>query len=229
METSVKVCLPLLQSLQHGSASDLGKRRAIRHPKFAHKGHLGLKDAGKLYVFHKWNSNIGDLEALVLRLWYCCWWNEWFRVEDHHTHALFPACQYVCVCVFYFLFLLLCFSLEWDYWAGPLCQLYFQLPLDSYQGRECEIMSHCGDCPLALSHAPLQHLISTILMPCATTEILYRQREIDGERTESLEATTRTCSHLPIHRHTHTVTLATRSTNVKKRCHQIPSSLSFAD
>ncbi len=112
--------------------------------------------------------------------------------------AFLPV-QYVWV----FFFFLLQFSSEWDYWARPLCQLCFQLPLGSYQGTECEMISHCGDCPLALSHAPLQHLISTLLMPCATPGILYRQREIDRGKLESLEAAART--HLPIQRtHCHT-------------------------
>ena len=108
-------------------------------------------------------------------------------MEDPHTHA-FTVRAFCCR-------LALLRLGERDYRAGPLRQLCFQQPLDSYQGRECEIISHRGDCPLALSHAPLQHLISTLLMPCATTEILYRRGGMDGERIESLEATA--CSHFP--------------------------------
>ena len=110
--------------------------------------------------------------------------------EDPHTRLL--CCLYrVCVFFFFgFVFYLLWFSLEWDHCAESLCQLCCQQPLDSYQGRECEIISRHGDCPLAPSRASLQHLISTLLMLCVTTEILYSQRETDREGTDSPEATT---------------------------------------
>lgn len=103
----------------------------------------------------------------------------WMIATGKSSHTLaFPPERYV--------FLPFC-SVYRDYWAGPLCQLFFQQPLDSYRGRECEIIFHHGECPLVLSHAPLQHLISTLLMPCVPTETLCRQRETDGERVESAQ------------------------------------------
>lgn len=110
--------------------------------------------------------------------------------EDPHTHACFAACT-VCVCFLLLLFFI-CFGFAWseNHCAESLRQLCYQQPLDSYQGRECEIISRHGDCPLTLHRALLQHLISTLLMLCVTTEILYSQRETDSEGTDSLEAAT---------------------------------------
>lgn len=105
-----------------------------------------------------------------------------------HTLALLPVrCVYFLLLLFF-----ICFGFAWseNHCAESLRQLCYQQPLDSYQGRECEIISRHGDCPLTLHRASLQHLISTLLMLCVTTEILYSQRETDSEETDSLEAAT---------------------------------------